>query len=378
MPASVPPAAAAGTDVKEPAAAAQTQPPAATAAPAAAGVGSAEPQVEAQQPAAAQPQAAAAADGSAPAADAATVPPTTSGQEAPAAAAAPKLATFGAGSSMFSGGGFGALGALRHSKSVGGNRLLPGPCTRCHAGRRKGEGLCCQSLHSCLAWASCHVLSLTATAVPRLERQLTLLPPGEHAQSLLQHLRQPLLLAGQSGTTFGFASGAGTKDTAKSDSQDGKAAPAFSFGAAGTSFPSVASVLGTSDGEGSYQMTQTSPPSHVAYCSQCFPEAGAHQMAWAPAQSHVASAHLRLVQPAGCSWVNQGMEIWQLWLLTGLAGRQLPPSMSYGGLPNAGSCSLCGLTLSRRDRGNPNHRPQAGGFLLLPLSSVVCTHIAGR
>ena len=100
----------------------------------------------------------------------------------------------------------------------------------------------------------------------RLERQLTWLPHGEHAQPLLPHLRRPLLLAGQSGTTFGFASGAGTKDTAESDSQDGKAAPAFSFGAAGTSFPSVASVLGTSNGEGLQQMTQTSRPSHVA-CS---------------------------------------------------------------------------------------------------------------
>ena len=117
---------------------------------------------------------------------------------------------------------------------------------------------------SCLG--VCHLLTLTATAATRLERQLTWLPHGEHAQPLLQHLRRPLLLAGQSGTTFGFASGAGTKDTAESDSQDGKAAPAFSFGGAGTSFPSVASVLGTSNGEGLQQMTQTLRPSHVA-CS---------------------------------------------------------------------------------------------------------------
>ena len=133
-PASAPQAAAAGTDVKEPAAAAaQTQPPATTAAaPAAVAAGSTEPQVEAQQPAAAQTQAA--GDGSAPAGDAAAVPPTTSGQEASGAAAAPKLATFGASSSMFSGGGFGAIGALRHCKSVGGNRLLPGSCTSCYWG----------------------------------------------------------------------------------------------------------------------------------------------------------------------------------------------------------------------------------------------------
>ena len=128
-----------------------------------------------------------------------------------------------------------------------------------------GEGLRCRLLHSCLAWASCHVLTPTSTAMTRLARQLALLPHGEHAQPSLQHLRRPLLLAGQSGTTFGFASGAGTKDTAKSDSQDGKAAPAFSFGAAGTSFPSVASVLGTStNGEGLRQMTQTSNQSHMA------------------------------------------------------------------------------------------------------------------
>ena len=132
------------------AAAAQSQPPAATAAaPAAAEEGSAEPQVEAQQPAATQTQAAAAADGSAPAGDAAAVPPTTSGQEASAVAAPPKLSTFGAGSSMFSGGGFGAIGTLQtvYDTTVWLAHLTPAQHT-------KAEGICCRPLHSCLAWAS--------------------------------------------------------------------------------------------------------------------------------------------------------------------------------------------------------------------------------